>query len=540
MVSMMDAFPPMTFSPEELCPPQQTISLADTTLSACTSAPSSICDMREGGDEKRPVKKRKSWGQELPVPKTNLPPRYVERTRHLPADQTPADCSRKRAKTEDEKEQRRIERVLRNRQAAQSSRERKRQEVEKLEGEKSAIETQNDNLRQLLMAAEHEKFRLEQKNKKLTSELAALKGGSASNRSSLAPSPNFSAVDFNDPQAIKQEMEDPLFALRTPISLPSDSFSPSISASTDSRSPSPDSLDMGSHAPTTSPDMTQHPAEMLCDLQCQSGVVSSVAMIRPTIHDRAPSTASLSTNNNNNNNNNNNDQRAPSPNMLISSHLFCLTLTSTVYSHLLIPLLQICHSLKTASPLPSNLMTHPTSLRLIRWLILTPANLTTSTTSTRTHSSKTTKSRSSRPTFRIQLLRRLLLCSPALARPLLGATVREMRAERGVALTERKAGGPRGGVGREKSWSRLMMLALGIECICKDAEKRRRTSNKYNSLSHTLILSSFLALITQINGLILVLNRRHGSNTGKSTLPLANGSLAIAPMSFEHDRARAV
>ncbi|KAI4099034.1 MAG: hypothetical protein L6R37_006170 [Teloschistes peruensis] len=304
MVSMMDAFPPMTFSPEELYPPQQTISLADTTLSACTSAPSSICDMREGGDEKRPVKKRKSWGQELPVPKTNLPPR-------------------KRAKTEDEKEQRRIERVLRNRQAAQSSRERKRQEVEKLEGEKSAIETQNDNLRQLLMAAEHDKFRLEQKNKKLTAELAALKGGSASNRSSLAPSPSFSAVDFNDPQAIKQEMEDPLFALRTPISLPSDSFSPSISASTDSRSPSPDSLDMGSHAPTTSPDMTQHPAEMLCDLQCQSGVVPSVAMIRPTIHDRAPS-ASLS-NNNNNNNNNNKDQRAPSPNMLISSHLFYMS-----------------------------------------------------------------------------------------------------------------------------------------------------------------------------------------------------------------------
>lgn len=25
--------------------------------------------------EKKPVKKRKSWGQELPTPKTNLPPR---------------------------------------------------------------------------------------------------------------------------------------------------------------------------------------------------------------------------------------------------------------------------------------------------------------------------------------------------------------------------------------------------------------------------------------------------------------------------------
>lgn len=28
-------------------------------------------------DEKKPTKKRKSWGQELPTPKTNLPPRYI-------------------------------------------------------------------------------------------------------------------------------------------------------------------------------------------------------------------------------------------------------------------------------------------------------------------------------------------------------------------------------------------------------------------------------------------------------------------------------
>jgi transcriptional activator HAC1 len=61
----------------------------------------------------KPAKKRKSWGQELPEPKTMLPPR-------------------KRAKTEDEKEQRRIERIKRNRAAAHNSRERKRQETETL------------------------------------------------------------------------------------------------------------------------------------------------------------------------------------------------------------------------------------------------------------------------------------------------------------------------------------------------------------------------------------------------------------------------
>ncbi|CAK1360572.1 unnamed protein product [Cercospora beticola] len=63
--------------------------------------------------QSKPTKKRKSWGQALPEPKTALPPR-------------------KRAKTEDEKEQRRIERIKRNRAAAHNSRERKRQETEDL------------------------------------------------------------------------------------------------------------------------------------------------------------------------------------------------------------------------------------------------------------------------------------------------------------------------------------------------------------------------------------------------------------------------
>merc|ERR1712137_1142494 len=69
----------------------------------------------------KPVKKRKSWGQVLPEPKTSLPPR-------------------KRAKTEDEKEQRRIERVKRNRLAAHNSRDRKRQEYEVLQTEKDELE----------------------------------------------------------------------------------------------------------------------------------------------------------------------------------------------------------------------------------------------------------------------------------------------------------------------------------------------------------------------------------------------------------------
>ena len=65
-----------------LQPPQATVSLCETTLEngtlPSTPQPSSVKiedDLEQ--DEKKPAKKRKSWGQELPTPKTNLPPRFV-------------------------------------------------------------------------------------------------------------------------------------------------------------------------------------------------------------------------------------------------------------------------------------------------------------------------------------------------------------------------------------------------------------------------------------------------------------------------------
>jgi len=79
----------------------------------------------------KPVKKRKSWGQELPEPKTTLPPR-------------------KRAKTDDEKEQRRIERIKRNRAAAHNSRERKRVEAEGLAVENTKLRVMMERLQRSL------------------------------------------------------------------------------------------------------------------------------------------------------------------------------------------------------------------------------------------------------------------------------------------------------------------------------------------------------------------------------------------------------
>lgn len=60
-----------------------TVSPADTSLD--TPEPE---DLLEDG-EKKPTKKRKSWGQELPVPKTNLPPRYVPILKQKSGDSSP-------------------------------------------------------------------------------------------------------------------------------------------------------------------------------------------------------------------------------------------------------------------------------------------------------------------------------------------------------------------------------------------------------------------------------------------------------------------
>lgn len=55
--------------------PQLTISPADTSLENTPAAQVKAETESPKPDEKKPVKKRKSWGQELPTPKTNLPPR---------------------------------------------------------------------------------------------------------------------------------------------------------------------------------------------------------------------------------------------------------------------------------------------------------------------------------------------------------------------------------------------------------------------------------------------------------------------------------
>ncbi|KAL5120598.1 transcription factor that binds to CRE motif [Pleosporales sp. CAS-2024a] len=125
---------PTTIKMEDLQVPFDTPSPAPSAAqdrSQVSSTPSTT------NSEGKPVKKRKSWGQVLPEPKTSLPPR-------------------KRAKTEDEKEQRRIERVKRNRLAAHNSRERKRQEYEVLQAEKDQMEADLKSFKERMAQMEAE------------------------------------------------------------------------------------------------------------------------------------------------------------------------------------------------------------------------------------------------------------------------------------------------------------------------------------------------------------------------------------------------
>lgn len=298
--------------------------------------------------EKKPVKKRKSWGQQLPEPKTNLPPR-------------------KRAKTEDEKEQRRVERVLRNRRAAQSSRERKRQEVEALEAEKNQVEQRNRELEARLAE-------MEARNTILQMELEKMAGGGMR--------------VFQGSSAVSSPAAEQLRA-STPVTFSQELFSSQPTATVNPASLSPEIRPVPESSNASSSDTTQHPAEMLSDLQCLP-------------EEQRPWMSS------------------PNSTQFLAV-TFLLNMISTATSTLLSPLSQIVNSLSNQSYLSPT----PSILTLIIWMVTTTASLTTSTSMTSYTNTKT----SQRPRFslRMRLLRRLLACNPHLARPLLDATMAEMR-----------------------------------------------------------------------------------------------------------------
>ncbi|CAK7228245.1 transcription factor that binds to CRE motif [Sporothrix eucalyptigena] len=238
--------------------------------------------------DKKPAKKRKSWGQVLPEPKTNLPPR-------------------KRAKTEDEKEQRRVERVLRNRRAAQSSRERKRLEVE-------ALEIRNRELEEQLLKVRRENTmlyeRLTQVQGKpavvstanapvtLSQELFSSQNGSFLNSATINPvslSPAIHPVpDTSDLVSTIGDHEKITEDKTGKTEQQTKTEQSSQKQDQPSRSEPVATNGAGSSATAQlepSPDMTHRPAATLCpDLQCLSAEVSQAwnvpansALVLPTV-----------------------------------------------------------------------------------------------------------------------------------------------------------------------------------------------------------------------------------------------------------------
>lgn len=369
--------------------------------------------------EKKPAKKRKSWGQVLPEPKTNLPPR-------------------KRAKTEDEKEQRRVERVLRNRRAAQSSRERKRQEVEQLE-------KKNQELLAFVEQIQKQNLALRQENHQLRIS-SGVAPKSSSSFDALLPAPvTFSSELFSSQSGHNADLSSPAASssLQSLLSPPSQfnsqqtvnpaSLSPALSPvaegdeSDDEHGPVTPGAVLSS-APVISekafPDAMRHPAAMLCDLQCPSAEApqSWLAASKPN----------------------------PALTLILSLQVL-LASASTALTFCRRPLTQITFSMRAGFSIP------PTRLLLktIILLVTTPktffqstttatatppsTTMSTSTTSSTTTSPPmsscsnspcpTTSPVSTRPsqTLRLRTLRKILSCSPNCARPLSDATVEVLR-----------------------------------------------------------------------------------------------------------------
>lgn len=401
-----DSFPslfeaqPQTLDPSDMMTPPH--GSEDAT-------PGPECESPAASDGKKQTKKRKSWGQVLPEPKTNLPPRYV----HGPhADQSPTLAhtrSRKRAKTEDEKEQRRVERVLRNRRAAQSSRERKRLEVEALEIKNKELEALLNHARQtnLLLAEELKKFRRD---------------------SGARSSSPFDSFHSSNPVTLSQE----LFGSHDVLRASTDSSKPSlvdelinstqsnVTVNPASLSPVPETEEtealegsVATPAPAVvSSDLTQRPAAMLCDLQCQSE-----EMPRSWLATQSPLSQTWT----------------------LALHLQMLMITSVVISACQRPLMQIAMSLRAGFSLPP---TQPI-MRTIIWLVTRPSSRSTRSTCPSTSTTSSTmppsQTRSRRATqrirssatasltLRLKSLQKILTCSPNLARPLMDATMEALR-----------------------------------------------------------------------------------------------------------------
>ena len=147
--------------------------------------------------------------------------------------------------------------------------------------------------------------------------------------SSCTPSPSFEA-EFLHEEIVKQELQDleqyPFLPTPEHSVDPSTTSFSSPASSSYSRSPSPSELGLGFRAIAVSSDMAQHPAAMLCGLQCQSEEIWLASTQNKAQQLRQ---------------------------QIFLTQLLFLTLISALYFHLLHPLHLIFNSLRTGSRAPS-------------------------------------------------------------------------------------------------------------------------------------------------------------------------------------------
>lgn len=288
-------------------------------------------------------------------------------------------------------------------------------EVEKLENEKQQMEQDRSLLMERLAQMEARVNRLENENRILKQQAHSSRGSSPLSETS-STSPTLA------PTLFKQE-EDQLNINKIPFppSEPSLHLDPSNLNSLDIKP----TLNLSGLLETG--DLTQHPAAVLCDLQCQSPALPSPA---------GEAFQSL------------------------LMQLLYLTMISTAYSAVVLPLSQILRTLKEGSTLTCSAAAIQHHFPLIQWLISTPSLSASSSTGS-----------TPRPVFRMRLLQRLLACSPALARPLCDATGRALQQ---VVTESRILADPRGvesdESARRASWTSLMTMAWAMESIARKQE----------------------------------------------------------------------
>ncbi|KAK3331304.1 hypothetical protein B0H66DRAFT_95043 [Apodospora peruviana] len=495
-----------TMNPLEIMTPRSTHTDCDHDLSVLSGFTRSVSGSEppetpgaNTSSDKKPTKKRKSWGQVLPEPKTNLPPR-------------------KRAKTEDEKEQRRVERVLRNRRAAQSSRERKRQEVE-------GLEQRTKQLEELLRQSEA-------RNQALLNELQKVAGASLDGLKQSPvvtfSQPLFSSQDGHNTSSQSTDIDQLLSSFNSTSTVNPASLSPTLT-------PVPEEQDEEDQAPydepsaevalsdaattkmvNASPDATQRPAEMLCqDLQCPSA--------------EAPPSKWLAASQ---------TQLHPVLSLLLPLQIF-LTSTSTLLSLCQRPLMQIAMSVKAGFSLPPtqailstiiSVVTTPSTSRR-------PSTSTSTTSSTPTSSSRSNNLSAARPqsrrssTLRLKYLRKILTSSPNLARPLMDATMEALRLvssdgyavnqvpRNDDALTAAAADGTEQRLQQRPSREILLTLLWALKVEERRLEIRRQVSEQgRSSVQRTMALPP-----NQRNYVLKVLPKRKG--TEKNDRPNGRGGL---------------